>query len=289
MKRRGKAPAKAQGEESVQLSEFIADRLLTAWEYYRWPESLMNEERFFRAEWKPQAYAAGEKVHHAGKYWQANDATVANDEPGVPSGGGLLLVSAGTYLRLNQAGDRLIFADADFSPWEEIKNFRKEISYTQLGLTPIEAVLGAWDRDPMADISAFRVDYKLGPDGVIFPPDYERTSVWIEYRRRAPDFAWSGVWEEQTYDAESVVYQAPEVYRATTATAAGDKPGESARWVKQEFPYILARAVKAGAAADAQGASGQEDKKLAEEGKFTELLDDQVVQITKVQGQTGSR
>jgi hypothetical protein len=157
LKRRGIAPAAAQKEQVEQLNEFIADRLLTAWEYYRWPEVVVLEKRFFRAEWKRAIYPVGAEVYHAGRNWRAKDGAGPGDEPGVPSGPGFLLLAPGTYLRVNAAGDCLQVYGDNYSPWEELSWLRRDVNYEQPGFTPIEAVLGAWDKDPLADISALRI------------------------------------------------------------------------------------------------------------------------------------
>jgi hypothetical protein len=260
MKRRGITPVQAQAERLQQFAEFIADKLRDAWEFYAWPETMLTEQRRFRAEWVAQIYASGVEVYHTGTdaYWISNAATTALEVPGVST------------------------------KWVKPTTLRLLVGYEQTGLSAIDAVLGAWDADPEADPEANSVPYTLAEDGVLLAPDYDGTAVWLRFRTRPDDFAWSEVWDETIpYDAGAVVYYAPHVYTATVATATAEEPGDSANWRQLEFPYRLARAVKAGAASEDQGAGGQEDKELVSSSEFTELLEEQVWQLTKLQGQTG--
>ncbi len=74
-----------------------------------------------------------------------------------------------------------------------------------------------------------------------------------------------------------------------TTTTAADTPvgAAAAKFQLIPFPEFLARAVKAGALADWFDPDEKPEKADKWEGKFTELLDEQVFQIVKVQGQTG--
>ena len=260
LKRRGVTPSQAQTERLLQFSEFIADKLRDAWEYYAWPETLRTEERRFRAEWTATSYAEGTEIYHAGTdaYWIAGSAAISTDVPGVSA------------------------------VWEVPTTLRLVVDYEQVGQTAIEAALGAWDADPEADPAANPVPYTLAEDGVLIAPDYKGTSIWLRFRERPDDFAWSDIWDETLpYAVDDVVYHEPHCYRCNTVTTAGQEPGVHASWTQLEFPYRLARAVKAGAAAEDQSAGGQEDKALATAGEFTELLEEQVWQLTKLQGQQG--
>lgn len=259
LKRRSVAVASVQAERVARVAEFIADRMHSAWEYYAWPFALDVEERFFRAEWSAAAYASGAEIYHAGTaaYYRASAAALSTDVPGVAA------------------------------VWVKLTTLRRYVALEQVGKTAIDAVVGMWATDPRASSGAARVSYTISGDGAEISPDYVGTSVWVRYRRRAPELAWSATWSAAAFAAGAVVYKAPGVYRASAAALSTDVPGVAAVWVLQEVPFALARAVKAGAAADDLGAGGGEEKAALEDVDFVALLEEQVWQLTKLQGQTG--
>jgi hypothetical protein len=71
-------------------------------------------------------------------------------------------------------------------------------------------------------------------------------------------------------------------------TTAGQTPTtHAAKWTLVEFPEFLARAVKVGAYADWLEAEERPQAAGIQESKFIDLLEEQVWQLTKLQGQTG--
>jgi hypothetical protein len=262
----GIAPADADAGLSARLAEFISDRLRDAWEYYAWPETMATEERRFRAEWTAAIYAANAELYHAAtdKYWKANATTAATDVPGVST------------------------------KWDELTAFYRYVEYEQPGETPIEAVLGAWDKDPRVDADARELPRSLTADGIVFPPGawtsgaWTYTSVWIEFRRRPEDWTWKPYAAGTGNTAGDRVYVDGEIWLCLADTTAGNGPEDSPEsWRQLEFPYCLARAVKAGAVADFLPSDAQNEKGQAAEPKFDALLDEQVWQLVKLQGQTG--
>ena len=262
LRRLGEDPATASSERLLQCAEAIADRFRDAFEYYRWPEYLLTEQRYFRDVWASGAYDDGDEVYHADTdaYYQADGAITA-EVPGT---------------------------DAE---WVALTDFHKYIAYEQTGKTAIGAVLGVHSKDPRVYATALRVGFSVGPLGITVPPSTDLTSVWLTYRVREVDLAWTEVYSESaTYDVGDIVYYATTggVYECAVATSAGEDPVDTAAsWTLREFPHRLARAVKAGARADMLGVRGQEEKEGSREPKFEELLEDQVWQLTKLQGQTG--
>lgn len=256
-------PAGATTEMLARCGQFIADRYRDAFEYYRWPDFMATEQRYFRPVWASGAYASGAEVYHAATdgYYQAST-TITAEVPGT---------------------------DAE---WVELSDFHKYIAYEQAGQTAIGAVLGVHSKDPRTYANALRIGFSIDELGVTIPPQTDLTSVWVTYRSREVDFAWESTYSESdTYAVGDIVYYATtgEVYECATATSAGEDPVDTpAKWTLREFPHRLARAVKAGARADLLGALGQEEKEGAREPRFEDLLEDQVWQLTKFQGQTGT-
>ena len=173
--------------------------------------------------------------------------------------------------------------------WEEISAFNHQVDYEQDGETAIGAVFAAWDKDPRVYADAQQLRYKLRRDGISFAPGIEVTSVWLEFRPRARDFA------AEIYDAAAayavgdlIYYTDGEVWKCLVATTAAQTPeSHAAKWELVEFPEFLARAVKAGALADWLSGDEKPDNADKWEGQFTDRLEAQVWQITKLQGQTG--
>lgn len=80
---RGLDPATAgmtTAEKGV-IAELVNDRLREAWGYAFWPETLVVEQRTYRAAWRSGAnYEAGAEVFHEDAYWVASQTSV-NQEP----------------------------------------------------------------------------------------------------------------------------------------------------------------------------------------------------------------
>lgn len=327
LKMAGELTSSAQDDDKLKLSEFLSQGLSACHEYWRWPELVTIESRVFRVAYDNTAtLAAGTEVYFPAtqsyyralrstlghppaelvsgsyitntSYWWEMEATVAGEdwEPATA-------YTVGTLVR--NPGDGLYYAcwqshtsASSFSASDgfgQVLPFRPYVAYEQAGQTAIEAVIECYDRDPRSDPAALKVAFALDGEGVRFDPA-ETGPVWIEFRRRCPDYAWSAEWSATTFTANSVVYYPPtgEVYKAGAAAAAGDVPGTAAVWVLQAVPYIFRHAAKHKALAAWLQAEGQTDKALVfdnddpvRRGKFQTELEEQVWQYTKLQGQTG--
>jgi hypothetical protein len=266
LRRLGQDPASASLERLLQVNEAIADRYRDAVEYYRWPEFMRLEERRYRNTWADGTYAAGAEVWHAATatYWKAPAGATAGQVPGTAS------------------------------QWEALSGaWERYVAYEQVGLEAIGAVLGAWDRNPRSDPAARRLSYRMTERGVSLPPadaSLAPASAWVAYRTREEDFAWRTVWAaDGVYAPGDRVYFAPEVWECVETTTAGQSPTtHAAKWRALAMPHRLARAIKAGARAMLLGALGQEEKEAGREPGFDVLLEEQVWQLTKLQGQTGT-
>jgi hypothetical protein len=258
LKRLSIAPDKAQLEHVLQIAEFIGERLKEAWNYYRWPEVLLIEQRRFRAEWSAQSYTSGAEVYHLGtdEYWKASADAIGTDVPAVST------------------------------KWVRLLDLRRTVAFSQVGKAEFDACLAVWNNDPLSVSGAEVVPFNLSASGIEFGAQ-PITGAWMELRKVAPDFSWSEIWSAKGFSTGAIVYKSPEVYVAHEAATSSDIPGASVKWLKLDFPARLARAVKLGAVADRLGAVGQEDKERIKGPSFDEALDEEVFQITKLQGQTG--
>ena len=233
------------------------------------PECFNTVPRRFRAEYDAVAtYAADGEVwfedsEGTGGYWRALEAIAAGESP-----------------------------EAEPAKWETITSLRRFVAFDQAGETEFEACVGVWDRDPESDKGAMKVPYSITRDGVLIAPGSCVDQVWLKVRLKCPDFHGVIYNAEAVYDAGEIVYfdELGDAYKALMESAAGETPeDEPEDWELVPFPKIFAIAVKAGALADWQRSDGEGSavKTRDSEERFTELLDDQVWQLTKMQGQTG--
>lgn len=263
----GVIPADVSDEINLAVIQAIADRYKFAHSYYPFPVLSRLEQRFFRAAWDAgTTYAAGAEIYSADEdaYYSANEA------PDTPA--------AGESPTTNP------------EKWTELTEFHRYVAYEQTGETAIDAVTGAWDEDPRAMRSALELRWKNSYEGLTFAPDYAGTSVWLEFRPRPAKFAAEIYSATATYAAGDVVYfpEIGDVYECVTATSAAETPlTHSAKWTLQEMPDFLELAVKAGALADYLTGDERPNAAARWDAKFIELLDEQVWQLTKLQGQTG--
>jgi hypothetical protein len=316
----GEDPTTALLSDKLRFSEFLASALGECHEYWRWPELVALEQRWFRETFDayPTAIPAGVEVYYppAEKYYRCIRAT-GGVPPATLTGGAWVtgksywwdptsgmvgadwstgtVYAAGAVVR--NASDGLYYCChtahtssgvLNLTKFALILPFRPYVAYAQFGQTEIEAVLEVYDRDPRSDVSALKVPFRMDADGVRFSAD-QSGPVFVEFRIRCPDYAWGAEWSALSFAAGAVVYHVAtgEVYKAASAAAAGDVPGTAALWVKQKVPYIFRQAAKRRALAAWYEAEGQTDKALVHEQQCTALLDEQVWQYTKLQGQTG--
>ncbi len=317
-------PASPATSDKLKVMEFLAQALRQGHEHWRWPELLVTEERFYRAVHvlgtvyaAPTTTAAVEVYFPAtDKYYQTlklatnqapatlvDDAYELNsaywaecaanyDGPDWADGEAYALEdvvrrpSDGRFYACHTA--HTASGTFDATKFGVLTDFRRYVAFEQSGKTAIEAAIGAWDKDPRSQEDALPVDFAIDNEGVQFAPDAP-SSAWLQYRVRCPEFTYGAEWSATGFASGYQVYHTTtgELYRASSAAVSGDVPGVAALWVKLDVPYWLSQACKRWAHALFAGSDGANRKGLMTEADFTELLDEQVWQFTKLQGQTG--
>lgn len=184
--------------------------------------------------------------------------------------------------------DRLGFA-WDYFPFPEFKT--RLIYVPTAGVIPLEAVGRAGINqvlecrqsvDALGTTLGHPLTYALDNRGIIVPRDMPFVSV--EHTLMPPTF--TGIaWAAATYPAGSLVYHIGDTWEALQSTAVEPAASEPTMWRKVAFPYILARAVKTGAAIDLLREDGQTDKATGEEARFIQRLDEAVEAVTILQNQ----
>lgn len=262
----------ATDAEVAKFFDFIGDRLRTAWEFHPWLETFVIEQRFFRPAWLiGSTYAAGAEVRFTDSagvtaYWTplASDLPAAGQSP-----------------------------ESHPTKWTLLEQFRRVVEFEQLGETPFEACVAAYDRDPAVDPAARQLEQTLAGDGVVIRPDDAEglTSVWLKLVARCEDFACVRWVFGEAYAPQTRVYYPVngECYEVLTATTPGETPvgAAAAKFRRLQFPYILGRAVKSGVLADWLRSDGQAEQAAAEESQFYRLLDEQKWRLVGQQGQRG--
>lgn len=234
-----------------------------------------------------EAYGSAEANNPWDEVWGTIDASNPAPEvtlalTGAPYGAGYYQAIA------TAAGQSPI--DADY--WAAVDHIRHLVEFSQAGQTVFDACVAAWDKDPESDASAVTVPFRIVTDGVLLPPDYAFDSIWLRVRKACPPLLPVVYDAAATYAVGVEVYfdAIGDVYKCVTSTSAGETPATAAaKWELVPFPMIFSRAVKAGALADWQRSDGEGSavKTRDSEERFIELLDEQVWQLTKLQGQTG--
>jgi hypothetical protein len=185
---------------------------------------------------------------------------------------------------VEHVNDRLTFA-WDYYPFPEWT--RREvrapvdgvIALAAAGQTPINLVVEVRSSDPTGEHLGLPLDYALDDRGLIVPRQHAHVAV--TFTLMPPTFT-ATAHAPGTYAAGSLVYATGETWRANSTTASVPP---SLPWERVPFPYILARAVKTGGAADLLREDGQTDKANAEEEKFLRRLDEAVETVTITQNQ----
>lgn len=215
--------ANLQANQAAALTEYIVDRLQKYWELAAWPEWTTSEQRQFRGNWDSAVtYAMGAEVYYAAQnayYRSLQDANTAH-------------------------------APTDTAWWTPATDLRTYIAFAQSWEpNEIGAVWGVWLDDPRTVDRPRPAAWWIGPEGIWVQGNY--TKVYVEFGFPPPSFS-SEAWDPAlAYVAGDLVYYGTtgECYEALAAST-GVTPTTSSSWSKQDFPKILARAVKLAAIAD---------------------------------------
>jgi hypothetical protein len=228
--------ANLQINQAAALTEYITDRLGQAWEMASWPEWTTSQLRRYRANWdNATTYPLGAEVYYASQnaYYRSLQAANTNHLP-TDTAWWAAASDLSTYIAFDQA-------------WEA---------------TSIGGVWGVWADDPKTNARPRRLSWWIGPEGIWVQTS--ASSVYVEFSLRPPRFT-TAAWDAASaYVTGDLVYYAGsgECY-AASAGSTGVIPGSNGSWQKQDFPYVLARAVKLVAIADALREDENLDKAIA--------------------------
>lgn len=267
------------------------------WEMFFWPEWTISERRQFRQSWSsattygaPTSTAAVEVFHvRSGKYAQSLRASNLNQAPYTDAGvensaywagcasnytadydfaAGLVL-TVGKKVR-NLDDDRIYQchtahttgATFDSTKFGILTPFKRSIDRAQSWETnKIGAVRRVFLQDPEVFPAARTVEFDLIGDNAIVRGD---ASVhWVKFRQRPPVGGWRGLLYSAatTYAADDVAYSDSQgdIYRSLVGSNVGNAVTDAAKWVRQDFPYVLRDCVAWAIAAMWLKADGERD------------------------------
>lgn len=164
----------------------------------------------------------------------------------------------------------------------------KVFAYEEVGKTDIGEVANVALRNPRQSRAPGYMPFEPCANGIQLAPEAPAT-VWVTFRVRPA--TWTSVpWTAAT--AASLVLGAVRYYPVTgecyVSLEAGNVavPGSDAtKWVKVDFPMVLAPFVKRAAAADRLGDQKQQARKATELAQAYQDLSDAAEQATSQQGQ----
>jgi hypothetical protein len=236
------------------LAQFVNDRLRHAWNFTWWRDLLAIERRYYRP-----AYAAGTAYPEGKEVWYSIDGVVtyfrsmAADNLGVTPG------TDDTKWR-----DVSTITDTDVADYEFIPSIagRPDAADFDGGSEIGEKVRAVTEDDPRRTNSdPQRIDFMLHAETIWITDSRIPAAPFVQFMPPVPIFT-TDAWNGETAAKDDLTYSAErgQCYRSLEDDNT-DTPGESAKWVKVEFPAVLFDFVARTAYCDfirADGISGQD-------------------------------
>jgi hypothetical protein len=308
-------------DDSASLNKFIRKWAREAWEKYFWPELTPIEKRQFRDDWssattygaptataavevyypKTQKYyqslrgsntnnapATGAALTENSAWWAESDASYSGNDWAASTvyavGNRVLNTTDQRYYQCHTA--HTSGASFDSTKFGVLTPFVRSIDYEQTGKTPVGEVKQVWDQDPKVFETADPIPFDLTDTIVVRGSE---TIVYLEFRKRAPDYSGSTYSATATYAVNDQIYFTDgDFYKCLTATIAGESPtSAAAKWERLDFPLILKEAVAQGAYADMLKEDGQTEKAAIEKAETTRLINREIDKIERQQSQAG--
>jgi hypothetical protein len=308
-------------EEFAKLQVFLRTRLHDVWHREAWPELILTEKRFFRADWSAEVtYNQGDEVYYPAtqKYYlclaDSQTAVAPADGNGVKSnfwaesatsysgaawvtntayaaGARVLYAVTGEYYECHTAhtssGTLTPDAIGANARWGLLVPFVCYVAFDQTGQTEIGLPLAVYARDPRVNRNEKELEWQLIDLGLAV---WSGTFVWVRFLE-VPSSLHGEVWDAAaTYAEDEQVYfqvgQIGNIYKCLAATAAGESPATTAvKWqvvpIPERFDTYLIKA----AYADWLRMDGQAEKANVQENAGEMAIQIQIDKIMGVQGQ----
>lgn len=285
-------------ERAASLTVYLNTAVTPAWKFDWWPEAMEVEQRRFHADYTAGEFiAAGDFRYHIGSaayYVALQLQAAASQAPATLSASVWTENSAYWALALTSytaadqiSGETLAAGDqrrdphsgkfyqihtahttssevVDLTKAGELTPLRRAIAFDQDGQTRIGTVKQVCERDPRVfPRRPGKLNHTVGNGGVIVTAARVPHTVWVEFRRRAPEFTSTPYATPATgegYDLDDLVYYQGGVFRSLIGNneAALDN---TEQWEYVGFPEILADHCQLAAAGMALGDQKQNDRK----------------------------
>lgn len=296
--------------EFARIRDLTDARLALAWESGEWPDTLLVEERTFRALWdSTTTYAKDAEVYYApeDKYYQSMAASNTGNTPTTktwwaessetPSGNAW--VSGTAYV----AGDTIKFdtdgkyywcylahtSSSSITPasstyWTQLVPFDRYIAYEQTGETKIGGFLSTQKKNPLNFTANKEYSFELSSLGAHLTASV--TKVWVKGRKYRPVLSGDNFSSTSTYAVGDQVYHSGQLYDASAATSAGESPTSTAsKWDLVEIPYIFQNYLIRGVYADHLRAMGNNELASAADMDAEAVITLEADKLLRQQGQ----
>jgi len=241
-------------EHAASVADFAEIRIQEGWEWMFWPEWTVIERRQYRYTWdNTETYALGAEVYYNDNYYYSLQAANTGKNP----------ESEASWWVLVAAVD-----DDDYA-------FDRYVSLDQTDETAIGEVKGVYARNPRTSDYPGALAFHLTDNGVQ-PSSLAPNRVWIEFRKRPPEFT-SVEWVAATaYVTGDVVYvdSTGQCYKALQDGTGKDPTTETAYWEVQPVPFVLNKFLKRAVYSDLLAEDGQESKAERQESRAYAYLAD---------------
>jgi hypothetical protein len=161
------------------------------------------------------------------------------------------------------------------------------VAWEQTGQTAIGEVFGVYETSPLLFTAPRRLRYTLDVSGVRIVESSVPTTVWVRFRRLAPELSGTA-YANGSYSAGSVVYHPTtgslNYYKASAAVTSGQTPGVHASWVLQSIPDYCFEYVIHASFSDWLRSDGQTDKANAELALADAFLAEEIDLYERQQG-----
>lgn len=285
-------------ERAASLTVYLNTAVTPAWKFDWWPEAMEVEARRFHPDYTANEFvAAGDFRYHIGSaaYYVALQLQgAATQAPATLSASvwtensAYWALALTSYDAANQtSGETLAAGDqrrdphsgkvyqihtahttssesVDLTKAGELTPLRRAIAFDQEGQTRIGTVKQVCERDPRVFPGRpGKLNHTVGNGGVIVTAARVPHTVWVEFRRRAPDFTstpWAQPATGEGYDLDDLVYYQGGVFRSLIGNNEAVLDNTE-QWEYVGFPEILADHCQLAAAGMALGDQKQNDRK----------------------------
>ncbi len=247
--------------QKAKIAELLNDRVLVAWDYAFWQQTMDIEQREYRETWtNVGAYNLDDEVYYSGNYYKSLQNGNSGHQP-----------------------------DTATTWWEAVgDDFIRYILFEQPDETIIyrtDCNAGVFDKDPRVYRDAGRMEtVRLMDDRIIVEDDEAPVQPWIRFQAVPPEFSWTDWAIGTAYAIGDLVYVSStgHTYKALATSTGKDPTTETTYWEEVGFPHFLLKYIKHAVAADLLH---EDEGKYKEQGTADGELERMYDVLQEAQGQ----